>query len=529
LPELKPEDHLRPEEPPQIVMRIPSSTTRPGERLTVQAAVMSGRPIRSVAVHYRSFGTEPWTVVPMSSMVRRTYTAGLPADALTQGGLEFYVSAEDEVGRKAFAPVGYPAVTWSVTALEPQVASPGGAVAAAQPAVPDGLRAELAGDYRVRLSWNEAPANRGFRYEVFRGLQPDFVPSDANRIVTSYQPPVCDLVDGSQANLYYAVVAVAPTGARSAPARDKLAFAHPAPPAPPTELVAKAGPGKVILTWKSPDKPLLRFNVYRAEGPAGEFGKVTERIRGGIAHLDIGLQAGVAYRYQLRTVDYGGQESTAGETASAEPLPLSQEPVLAANFDGDAKAAVAKGVRAAAGQGTVHAPAGFAQGIRGQALDVRNGGYVTFPYDPAFDLSGEMTLAFWMKLDTLSSMPVVASCGEWEKNGWFLQVIGNRFRFYLGGPNVLDTGTPQPGCWTHVATVFDGRRMLLYQDGKLAGSREVGQVDYRPWGRPLFVGHYHWLQEPYQVRGLIDEFKLWQRALFPAEIAAEAAVNAKSP
>ena len=82
----------------------------------------------------------------------------------------------------------------------------------------------------------------------------------------------------------------------------------------------------------------------------------------------------------------------------------------------------------------MHAPAGFAQGHRGQALDVHSGGYVTFPYDAAFDLSGELTVAFWMKLDTLTPMPVLASCGEWQKNGWFLQVIGNRFRFYLGGP-----------------------------------------------------------------------------------------------
>jgi hypothetical protein len=228
------------------------------------------------------------------------------------------------------------------------------------------------------------------------------------------------------------------------------------------------------------------------------------------------------YRYELRTVDHGGQESTPSETASAEPLPVRQEPVLLANFDGDAKATVAQGVRAEVGQGTVHAPAGFAQGYRGEALDVRSGGHVTFPYDPAFDLSGELTAAFWIKLDTLSAMPVLVSCGEWQKNGWFLQVIGNRFRFYVAGPNVLDTGAPETGRWMHVAAVYDGQRILLYQDGKLAGSREIGSVDYTPWGRPLFVGQYHWLQEPYQVHGLIDDFKLWQRALSAAEIAAEA-------
>jgi hypothetical protein len=63
---------------------------------------------------------------------------------------------------------------------------------------------------------------------------------------------------------------------------------------------------------------------------------------------------------------------------------------------------------------------------------------------------------------------------------------------------------------------------VLYQDGKLVGGREVGPVDYTPWGRPLFMGHYHGLQEPYRVHGLMDDFKLWQRALTAGDIAAEA-------
>ena len=73
LPELKPESPVAPDEPPRIVMRSPSSTAKPGEPLTVRAAVLSGQPLRSVAVHYRSWGAEPWTVVPMQSLFRRTY------------------------------------------------------------------------------------------------------------------------------------------------------------------------------------------------------------------------------------------------------------------------------------------------------------------------------------------------------------------------------------------------------------------------------------------------------------------------
>ena len=108
LPELKPENPVAPDEPPRIVMRSPSSTAKPGEPLTVRAAVLSGQPLRSVAVHYRSWGAEPWTVVPMQPLFRRTYEAALPAEALTRGGLEFFVSAEDDVRTNGLCP-GRPA------------------------------------------------------------------------------------------------------------------------------------------------------------------------------------------------------------------------------------------------------------------------------------------------------------------------------------------------------------------------------------------------------------------------------------
>ena len=42
LPELKPESPVAPDAPPRIVMRSPSSTAKPGEPLTVQAAVLVG-------------------------------------------------------------------------------------------------------------------------------------------------------------------------------------------------------------------------------------------------------------------------------------------------------------------------------------------------------------------------------------------------------------------------------------------------------------------------------------------------------
>ena len=91
--------------------------------------------------------------------------------------------------------------------------------------------------------------------------------------------------------------------------------------------------------------------------------------------------------------------------------------------------------------------------------------------------------------------------------------------------------------WHHVASTFDGRRILLYFDGVLRYSREIAfsSVDYT---MKLGIGNednptrypthsYHW-------NGAIDEVYVFDRALSADEIVALkdgswAAVNALNP
>jgi len=522
LPEMQPEIPVSVDEHPFIVMRNPSTTAQPGKPLPVEAVVMSGKPVRSVMLYYRKQGSAGWTALPMKAIFRRTYSASIPASSVTQQGLEFFLKAEDNAGRKAFAPAGYPAATWSVTGMIPTVPlSPAGPPAGQKPVAPATFKAEITSDYEVTLTWDEPPENRGLRYKIFRGDKPDFIPSDVTLLTTTYFPPIYDLTDRGDATFYYAVAPVPPTGQHVPVARTMVAVPRPPVPPPPAGLTAVPGPGTVRLSWKPPDRPNLRFNIYRAEGESGDFQLMAKAQPLSSFFIDTGLASDRAYRYHITSVDRGGQESLPGEVVSAQPLPVIREPVFSARFDGDAVASVASGIDPGVGKGTLHPPSGFTEGVQDKALDIRSGGYVTYPYDPAFDLSRELSITCWVKPETLEGMPVIASCGEWGRNGWFLQIIGGGIRFYIGGGNVLDAGRSQAGQWIHIAAVFDGRRMILYQDGRQVGSKKVLAVDYTPWGRPLFVGQYHFLQEPYQVHGLIDELKIYQRAIPAEEVAKE--------
>ncbi len=90
--------------------------------------------------------------------------------------------------------------------------------------------------------------------------------------------------------------------------------------------------------------------------------------------------------------------------------------------------------------------------------------------------------------------------------------------------------------WHHVALVCEGPRILVYVDGKLTkgeairntggGQDSLGEQAQTASGMPLgavgvFVGACSESGSPtYHFRGLIDDLRIWSRALSAAEVAA---------
>jgi len=163
-----------------------------------------------------------------------------------------------------------------------------------------------------------------------------------------------------------------------------------------------------------------------------------------------------------------------------------------------------------------------AEGIDGNAL-VCNGGCVVIENNPRLSPAAALTIECWVKTDLAG-----------QANTWFVNRIfsggtdtGYRMGVLDGNPcfevpetewsHHLKAGAPLPtGRWVHLAGTFDGTVQRIYVDGQ-----EQGAMD-RPG--PVNPNDFHLCLGSYEVNhaahftGLLDEVKLYDRALTPQEI-----------
>ena len=86
-----------------LVGKNPNSVIEPSQDLVVSVAAISGSPIASCTLHYRTVGDANWKQVPMTASFRRTYTASIPSAELKGFALEWHVEATD---RQRTSPIG---------------------------------------------------------------------------------------------------------------------------------------------------------------------------------------------------------------------------------------------------------------------------------------------------------------------------------------------------------------------------------------------------------------------------------------
>jgi len=163
---------------------------------------------------------------------------------------------------------------------------------------------------------------------------------------------------------------------------------------------------------------------------------------------------------------------------------------------------------------------------RGGVLSVEGAGYVDCGDDPAFDITGPLTVAAWIKTPGLSKRhQVIVTKGyaawsllnsrqintiQFAARG--IRVARDEMTALTGTQNVVD------GCWHHVAAIYEGLRMSLYVDGKLdasvgAGGRfDISDEPIRIGGIPAPPG-YEWT-------GSIDDVRIYDYALNETEIQA---------
>ena len=378
------------------------------------------------------------------------------------------------------------------------------------------LRAEVGEGPTVELWWRRTARSVGVEVEVHRGDRPDFAPAAGTLLARTAAGRYVDTAPPA-GRVWYAAMFVM-RDARGSVSRVEVTVPPAAPPPAPRDLRAKGVHGAVRLWWLAPPGGAAGYHVYRG-APGGPMEKITERPVVGTSWIDAGAKPLVQYAYAVSAVSRRGLEGSACAPSAPAAALDRRNPVFRLDLSGGVRGLLDDGSAVAA---TVHGGAVAADG----ALDLRRGGHVTFARREEFDLLQPLSVECRVWLDEAGRMPVVVSCGVWNSAGWFIQRLGNVWRWHVGGID-CDGGNPVVGRWVHLAGTFDGRTARLFVDGVKVAEKS-GSAALAPWKGAMHVGQYSGRPGPeYQLSGRVADVKIYHRALDAAEVAAAAGRQAK--
>jgi hypothetical protein len=161
--------------------------------------------------------------------------------------------------------------------------------------------------------------------------------------------------------------------------------------------------------------------------------------------------------------------------------------------------------------------------LDGQAAHVRVAG------SPSLNgLTDKITVAAWALRQARMrgwNVLVARQRGTGDNNHFVLGFNGTDMKWLVdtGQESIATAANAPMGEWFHLAGVFDGKEVLLYLNGKeVDGEDASGKLSMED-NRPLLIGAdpldaEGGVHEAFQ--GMIDDVRIYARALTPAEIAA---------
>jgi len=157
-----------------------------------------------------------------------------------------------------------------------------------------------------------------------------------------------------------------------------------------------------------------------------------------------------------------------------------------------------------------------------EALEFDNTDYVEIADDSSLDIVDEITLEAWVyptAWDSAYENSILTKGGDSDWGVWNLHHTNSGFRLELAGQQIFESSPSAAlDTWYHVVGVYDGVQMKLYVNGALSGSKAVtGPIAEND--SPLRIGKQFWWGDYYSYwQGLIDEVKIYNRALDAPEV-----------
>ncbi len=292
-------------------------------------------------------------------------------------------------------------------------------------------------------------------------------------------------------------------------------------PAAPTGLAATAGNAQLVLNWNG-SPGAVSYNVKRASVGGGTYSTIATGVKAS-TYTDAGLVNGTAYFYVVSAVNSAG-ESAGSLSASAAPL----------DRCADWKFDEASGTNAADSAGTnngtlASTAATWVAGKTNNAVHLNGttNSYVSLPAGLVSTLS-DFTIATWVKVDTNATWARVFDFGTGTGNYMFLAPASgfNTIRYAIttssggGEQGITNNAVLSPGVWHHVAVTLAGTNGVLYLDGAAVGTNSAMTLHPANLGGTTqnYIGKSQWA-DPNWI-GSVDDFRIYNRALSPAEIGS---------
>jgi subtilisin-like proprotein convertase family protein len=128
--------------------------------------------------------------------------------------------------------------------------------------------------------------------------------------------------------------------------------------------------------------------------------------------------------------------------------------------------------------------------------------------------SGEMTVEFWIKLNTSNGdFPIIG------KNQFRIMTDANNIRVQVNGSSLLySTAKLDSGKWTHVAVTFSdaNNEINIYLNGSLDNSYTTFNGAFAGTNDTLFIGKNNYLSN--KLEGELDEVRIWNTVRTSSEI-----------
>ncbi len=171
--------------------------------------------------------------------------------------------------------------------------------------------------------------------------------------------------------------------------------------------------------------------------------------------------------------------------------------------------------------------AGYGRGAQAEsAIKLVDGAHLTLENRKAYAKETQaITVAFWTKAAAFPASSRLVQKGiageEWQieinYKGEFV------WSMFVKKPVAVYTAPPKPDTWVHVAVTYDQGTSRVYLEGRQVNSRSIenpGEIYYSRF--PVVIGGGWDANEqtvmPYT--GFFDDFRIYNRALAVAEVAA---------